>query len=166
MEHVAHTTLTLRSLELTDFSQVLLWNDDALFCEVNEWPLRREETALHEWWKQCVENNRPEFHRIGIEWNDRLIGYIDFANMTEHSAELGIAIGDSSLWQKGLGSKAIELALEYGRKKFKVQMYTAETHVSNIRAQKMLRKLGFTEYSESNKITLYKLTLEGVNVTK
>lgn len=159
MEFVSQRPLTLRPLELADFPQVLLWNDDALFCEVNEWPLRREETALFGWWKQCVENNRPEFHRIGIEWNDRLIGYVDFAEITDYSAELGIAIGDSSLWQKGLGSAALKQALDFGKKKFKVQMYTAETHVKNERAQKMLMRHGFVKQCESASMTNYILIL-------
>lgn len=159
MEHVTHTTLTLRPLELTDFSQVVLWNEDTLFCEVNEWPLRREETALLGWWKQCVENNKSDFHRIGIEWNDRLIGYVDFAEMTDYSAELGIAIGDSSLWQKGLGSAALAQALEFGKKEFKIHSYTAETHVSNTRAQKMLQRFGFVKRFESANMTNYILTL-------
>lgn len=157
MKRVAHTNLTLRPLKLTDFPQVLLWNQDALFCEMNEWPLRREETALLGWWKQYVETHRPEFHRIGIEWNDRLIGYIDFAEMTDHSAELGIAIGDSTLWQKGLGSKALLLAMEFGKLEFNVYNYTAETRVSNIYAQKMLTRLGFQKIKEQNDSLYYVL---------
>lgn len=162
MEYVSQDSLTLRPLKLYDFPQVLLWNQDPLFCEVNEWPLCREETALHEWWKQCVENNRPGFHRIGIEWSNRLIGYVDFADMTEHSAELGIAIGDSSLWQKGLGSAALAQALEFGKTEFKIHNYIAETHVSNTRAQNMLIRLGFHKTSEeiSNDYWHYELILK------
>lgn len=161
MEYVSQDSLTLRPLKLDDFPQVLLWNQDPLFCEVNEWPLNRDKVLLHNWWKQCVETNKSDFHRIGIEWNNRLIGYVDFADMTEHSAELGIAIGDSSLWQKGLGSAALTQALEFGKTEFKIHNYIAETHVSNTRAQNMLIRLGFHKTLEeiSNDYWHYELIL-------
>lgn len=159
MEFVSQRSLTLRPLELADFPQVLLWNQDTSFCEVNEWPLHREEAILFEWWKQCVETIRSDFHRIGIEWDNRLIGYVDFAEITDDSTELGIAIGDSTLWQKGLGSAALAQALEFGKTEFKIHSYTAETHVSNTRAQNMLQRFGFVKNCESANMTTYILTL-------
>lgn len=55
------------------------------------------------WWLHCVNNSAVDFIRMGIEYKEKLIGYIDLACIKETTAELGIAIGESRLWGKGLG---------------------------------------------------------------
>jgi len=43
---------------------------------------------------------------MGIEFNEKIIGYADLACMKDKTAELGIAIGESRSWGRGLGSNA------------------------------------------------------------
>lgn len=50
----------------------------------------------------CINNAAEDFIRMGIEFNEKLIGYADLACIKDNSAELGIAI-ESTLWGKGLG---------------------------------------------------------------
>ncbi|TDM16652.1 hypothetical protein [Macrococcoides canis] len=48
-------------------------------------------------------NEYDDFIRLGIELDDKLIGYADLAYIKGNSAELGIAIGESKLWGRGIG---------------------------------------------------------------
>lgn len=142
--------LRLRPLEINDFSHVLSWSRDPLFCEANGWAIHQDVTRLYEWWTRCVNQDIPHFQRIGIEWGQRLIGYVDLADIQNGTAEVGIAIGDSSLWQRGLGAAALEKALHYGQHNHDIKIFTAETSISNKRAVKMLMRAGFRKTNETD----------------
>lgn len=149
MEKVTESDVRLRPLSMNDFPELRKWSQDHLFCQANEWPTNRDANELGAWWKRCVENDSPTFLRLGIEYSGRLIGYVDFAEQTDTSTEFGIAIGDSSLWQQGLGAEAARLAMTYASKQLGIHRVTAETSLENLRAQKMLEKLGFEKTSDS-----------------
>ena len=136
--------LTLRPIEMYDFQNVLKWSQDGVFCESNGWDLNRTPDELYNWWKKCVENSSTEFIRIGIELNNALIGYGDLACINGSEAEVGIAIGERSLWGKGFGHKATVKLIDYG-KSIGIRNFLAETHESNIRARSMLERIGFEE---------------------
>jgi [ribosomal protein S5]-alanine N-acetyltransferase len=138
--------LTLRPIVLEDFQNVLIWSQDEIFCEANGWESNRTTDELYNWWKKCVENRRTDFIRIGIELNDTLIGYGDLACMNGTEAEVGIAIGESSLWGHGIGQAATIKLTQYG-KSIGITTFLAETHETNIRARKMLERIGFEEIS-------------------
>ena len=138
--------LTLRPIVLEDFQNVLIWSQDEIFCEANGWEFNRTTDELYNWWKKCVENRRTDFIRIGIELNDTLIGYGDLACMNGTEAEVGIAIGESSLWGHGIGQAATIKLTQYG-KSIGITTFLAETHETNIRARKMLERIGFEEIS-------------------
>lgn len=149
MEKVTDHPIQLRPLFLSDFSEVLTWSRDNRFCEANEWPLNRDQQELEAWWKKCVHNTSDTFIRLGIEFEHRLIGYVDFADYQDKQAELGIAIGDSKLWQRGLGSQSLKLAMKHGREHLGITTFLAETNETNVRARKMLKTLGFEEQRKS-----------------
>ncbi|WP_211748698.1 GNAT family N-acetyltransferase [Paenibacillus sp. Marseille-Q4541] len=65
----------------------------------------------------------------------------------DNTAKLGIAIGESALWGKGIGIQSALCMMEYGSNKLGITIYYAETHESNIRSRKMLEKIGFKEIS-------------------
>lgn len=153
------STLKLRPLEMRDFSEVLLWSKDPLFCEANGWDIHQDETRLYQWWTTCVNQDNPHFQRIGIEWEQRLIGYVDLADILDGTAEVGIAIGDSSLWQRGLGAAALEKALHYGHHTHDIKIFTAETSTSNNRAVKMLMRAGFQTMNETETSIYFMYTI-------
>ena len=92
---------------------------------------------------------KNDFIRMGIEMNKQLIGYVDLACIKDNTAELGIAIGESLLWGKGIGFNAALNMIEYGAKKLEITIFYAETHETNIRCRNMLEKLGFKEISRN-----------------
>jgi len=146
--------ITLRPIKMEDFQAVLLWSQDDDFCEANGWELNRSPEELSDWWKKCVDNKSTDFMRIGIALNNLLIGYGDLAYIHGSEAEIGIAIGRSSLWGQGIGQAATVKLINYG-KTIGITTFLAETHEINVRSRKMLERIGFIEICR-NGSELYK----------
>ncbi|MEN2466145.1 GNAT family N-acetyltransferase [Ornithinibacillus sp. JPR2-1] len=141
------TELKLRPLALADYDTVLRWSRDDIFCSFNGWALHRDPEELYQWWRHCVDGNTNKFVRLGVTWQDQLIGYADLAKIADNAAELGIAIGERRLWGKGLGYHACRKMIDYGSENFGITTFYAESHESNTRSRKMLERLGFKEIS-------------------
>lgn len=137
----------IRPITIEDFTYVVKWSKDDTFCDANEWERNRNESELFAWWLLCVNQTADDFLRMGIELDHQLIGYADLAHIENHSAELGIAIGDSELWGMGIGYSASRRMMEYASMHLGITVFTAETHETNRRSRKMLENLGFLEVS-------------------
>lgn len=136
-----------RKLKLEDFNAVVDWSRDEYFCEANGWQKNRDHMELFKWWERCVANQQKEMIRLGIEYKNRLIGYADLAEIKNNSAEIGIAIGNSTLWNVGIGTQMIKKLMNYANEQFGITTFYGETHETNHRSRKMLKKVGFTEES-------------------
>lgn len=161
--------ISFRALKLEDYDVVLNWNKDERFCEANGWQKNRDKDELFQWWNHCVDKQRNDFIRFGIEYNNRLIGYADLAKIRNNSAEIGIAIGDSKLWGMGIGTQTVNSLIHHAVKELRITIFYGETHETNLRSRKMMEKLGFTEVSRIGseiyldkkvKLIQYKLCLE------
>ncbi|WP_033542055.1 GNAT family N-acetyltransferase [Planococcus sp. CAU13] len=137
--------IRIRPLTMDDYEAVLKWSKDDIFCSANGWEMNRTPEELHIWWRMCVENIVEDFLRMGIECDGKLIGYADLAGIQDGSAELGIAIGESGLWGKGIGSRAAQALMDFAAEKLCITVFTAETNEANMRSRKMLEKIGFAE---------------------
>ncbi|WP_342575772.1 GNAT family N-acetyltransferase [Solibacillus sp. FSL K6-1781] len=158
----------LRKLKLEDFNAVVDWSRDDRFCEANGWQKNRDHLELFKWWERCVTNQQKDMIRLGIEYKNRLIGYADLAEFKNNSAEIGIAIGDSTLWNNGIGTQMIKKLLNYANEQFGVTTFYGKTYETNHRFRKMIEKVGFTEESREGtelyigkevKLVQYKLEL-------
>ncbi|MGA4515817.1 GNAT family N-acetyltransferase [Solibacillus silvestris] len=158
----------LRKLKLEDFNAVVDWSRDDRFCEANGWQKNRDHLELFKWWERCVTNQQKDMIRLGIEYKNRLIGYADLAEFKNNSAEIGIAIGDSTVWNNGIGTQMIKKLLNYANEQFGVTTFYGKTNETNHRSRKMMEKVGFTEESREGtelyigkevKLVQYKLEL-------
>jgi len=161
-------SIKLRHLTVDDYNYVLNWSKDDSFCSANGWEKNRNPNELYKWWLICVNNAAEDFIRMGIEFNEKLIGYADLACIKDNCAELGIAIGERTLWGKGLGYHSAISMIDYASKNLGITLFDAETHESNIRSRKMLEKIGFQEVSRigseqylgvENQLIQYRLNL-------
>lgn len=162
--------IKIRPLTIDDYEMVLKWSKDDSFCLANGWEVNRSPEELYKWWLNCVNNVAEDFIRMGIELNQKLIGYADLACIRDHTAELGIAIGDSGLWGKGIGFRSAICMMEYAAKKLGITTFNAETHEANLRSRRMLEKIGFKEISRlgteeylgmNSQLIQYRLNLRG-----
>ncbi|MHA6253312.1 GNAT family N-acetyltransferase [Oceanobacillus sp. CAU 1775] len=147
MKELHSHSIKIRPITEGDFEYVHVWSKDEKFCMANEWEINRSEEELYEWWLHCVRQDAKDFIRLGIEHHEKMIGYADLAAIKESTAELGIAIGDSTMWGRGLGFTAMLHTMKYGNENFGITLFTAETHEDNLRSQRMLEKLRFKEVS-------------------
>jgi [ribosomal protein S5]-alanine N-acetyltransferase len=161
--------ISFKALKLEDYEVILNWHKDIRFCEANGWKKTIDKDELFQWWNHVVNKPRNDFIRLGIEFNNRLIGYADLAEIRNNSAEIGIAIGDSELWGMGIGTLTVNNLINYAVKELKISTFYGETHETNLRSRKMMEKLGFTEVSRIGseiyldkevKLIQYKLCLE------
>jgi [ribosomal protein S5]-alanine N-acetyltransferase len=168
IENNTDQSLKIRPLTTDDFETVLNWSKDDNFCLANGWETNRNEEELHQWWIRCVNHSIQGFIRMGIEWNEKLIGYVDLACIKNNTAELGIAIGESTLWGKGIGYNSAMCMIDFASKELDITVFDAETHETNIRSRKMLEKIGFKEISRNgtevylgveSQLIRYRLTL-------
>ncbi|MDW0114120.1 GNAT family N-acetyltransferase [Sporosarcina saromensis] len=139
--------MTIRKLCMDDFVHVLNWSKDATFCAANGWVQNRSEEELYNWWFHCVNNNAVDFIRLRIDLGERLVGYVDLAGIHNDCAEIGIAIGERTLWGQGIGGEAVRCLMKYARETLGIPVFHAETNEENVRARNMLQKLGFVEAS-------------------
>lgn len=139
--------IKIRAITKDDFSFVRSWSEDEQFCLANGWELNRSEDELEAWWTTCVDQEREDFIRLGIDYENKLIGYVDLADIKENRAEIGIAIGARNLWGKGIGTTAIEKLITHAEENLEITMLKAETHETNLSSKKLLEKLGFEEIS-------------------
>lgn len=137
--------IRVRPLTMDDYEAVLKWSKDVAFCSANGWELNRSPEELYRWWSMCVKNSVEDFIRMGIEHNGEIIGYADLAGIEDNSAELGIAIGESGLWGKGIGPRAASAMMKFGAEELGITLFTAETNEANIRSRNMLERIGFEE---------------------
>ncbi|MDE1548508.1 GNAT family N-acetyltransferase [Jeotgalibaca caeni] len=136
----------IRPIRENDFPYVLAWSQDEAFCLANGWEVNRNEQELYNWWLHCVNHQSEKLLREGVEFEGRLIGYVDVADCTD-MAEVGIAIGDRTLWGQGMGTHILQRQMNHTAKVFGITVFYAETHETNIRSRRMLEKVGFEEVS-------------------
>ena len=104
--------------------------------------------------KYLEENASPEasFVIVTIEDN-KMIGTVSLEdiNSINRTATLGIFIGDKNYRDKGYGTEAIRLILEYGFKYMNLNNIKLDLMAFNTRALKCYEKCGFKEYGRRRK---------------
>ena len=111
-------------------------------------------TTLESEKKYLEENSSPEatFVIVTIE-GDKMIGTVGLedVNNINRTATLGIFIGDKDYRDKGYGTEAIKLILEYGFKYMNLNNIKLDLMAFNTRSLKCYEKCGFKEYGRRRK---------------
>ncbi|MHB8127943.1 MAG: GNAT family N-acetyltransferase [Mobilitalea sp.] len=84
------------------------------------------------------DNNR----RLIIEIDSIGVGEMSF-RIDDNSADIGIKICDFSYQEKGFGTKAIKMLINYLFKERAVDKIVLDTNLNNTRAQHVYEKIGF-----------------------
>jgi len=94
-----------------------------------------------------IENNHESnstFCHFGIyrNYNNELIGYVDFQNINENSAELSLSIPDKNYRNKHYGIDAAIIALKYGLEIRNIKNIIMRTRIDNIVVKNICEKIG------------------------
>jgi len=81
---------------------------------------------------------------IDMETN-KLIGNCGFQDIdnVNQTAEVGIFIGNKKYWNKGYGTEALSLLIDYGFKALNLHNISLRVYSFNERAKKSYEKIGF-----------------------
>ena len=98
------------------------------------------------WWK----SRNSDWHEFLIWYEGRRIGVVTIVQCDNWTPEVGFFIGETSLWNKGIGAQAVKLAEEWLRDRGYVQTHTT-VPVSNTRAIYLLKERGWIEAGHARK---------------
>lgn len=137
--------LYLRPLEEADIPTCLRWINDPeitrTLATFRPWNELRE----REWFQGLYKDEHNIGLAIALKENDKHIGNIGLHGLDwkNREAELGIMIGEKDEWDKGYGSEAISLMLEYGFERLNLHRIYLRVYEHNPRAQRCYEKAGF-----------------------
>ncbi|MDD3049921.1 MAG: GNAT family protein [Candidatus Cloacimonetes bacterium] len=131
MEDSERYTEWLNDIEVLKYLEIISRNMD----------LAQEKVALAE----LIKNNTV-FAIINRE-TEQLIGNVGFHNVDHlhQIAEIGIFIGNKNFWNRGFGTEAMNLALDYGFNILNLHNIMLRTFSYNNRAISCYKKIGFQE---------------------
>lgn len=129
----------LRPSEERDWPLTLAWRSHPLvyagsYSQTK--PLTWEE---HTNW---IKSRNKDWRHLIIIYDDRPVGILNITQLDHWEPEIGIYIGEVSLWGKGIGKEAVRLGLEYIKSLGKESCHTTILK-SNKRALGLAKSLGF-----------------------
>lgn len=140
--------IRLRAVEREDVKKFFEWVNDPEVTYGLTLYLPMSMTDEERWFERAM-NRAPDEKPLAIELRDgddwHLIGNCTFFNMDTmvHSAEIGIMIGDKSVWNQGLGTETISLLLRHGFETLNLNRISLTVYSDNPRARRTYEKAGF-----------------------
>jgi len=115
--------------------------------------------------EQCLADQSTLF--LGIRYlrsGQEHVGNVKISPIDQHHklGEIGILIGESSVWGKGIASKAISMIIEIAREELGLRKLTAGCYASNLGSKKAFLKAGFHIESQRKKHVLLNRQLEDI----
>lgn len=140
--------IRLRAVSRKDLPDFVTWLNDS---DVGEniaiyYPLSNEQ---EEKWFAEMQTHHVDEHPLAIEAKDqkkwKLIGNTGFLNIDQRarSAEIGIFIGDKQYWNKGYGTEAMRLMVNYGFQALNLNRIFLRVFETNLRGVRCYEKVGF-----------------------
>ena len=106
--------------------------------------------------ENMIKNNNVIFAIIDLKL-DKLIGNCGLHDIdhVDRKAEFGIFIGDKSFWNKGYGTEATKLILDFGFNVLNLNSIMLRVFEYNARAMKCYEKAGFKEIGRRRQARIF-----------
>lgn len=129
-------------------------NDLDIYIDKNAYtPYIYEEEKVNRYIQRQIDLKRKAF---AIMFNDEMVGEIIIKNIEEHKcATMGIAMKNTKYKDRGFGTKAEQLAIQYVFNELDIPILYADSIVSNKRSQHVLEKVGFKLIKEDGDFKYY-----------
>jgi RimJ/RimL family protein N-acetyltransferase len=140
--------IRLRGVEKEDLPNFVAWMNDPEVIEglLVFWPMSSVDEAR--WLESLGGREQPEKPlaidaRDGEDWKH--IGSCGFHNFEWkiRTAEIGISIGDKSVWNQGYGTETVRLMLQTGFETLNLNRIYLHVNANNPRAIRSYEKCGF-----------------------
>ena len=138
----------LRGAERSDLEKFVIWINDPEVTAGLTLFLPMSSVDEDKWFDNAMQRPQEEKPLV-IDMKDgdgwRLIGNSGFFNFdwVARSAEVGIMIGDKSVWNKGYGSEVMTLLLRHGFRTLNLKRVYLHVYAENERAIRTYEKAGF-----------------------
>ncbi len=147
----------LSPINVEDADQYCVWLNDLevssnLLTFGQQLSLEREKVILQD----MIKNNAQIFAIIDAD-SDKLIGNCSIFRISERNrkAEVGIFIGDKEYWDKGYGTEALSLLIDYGFNVLNLNNIMLEVFSYNKRAIHSYKKVGFKEIGRRREAIIF-----------
>lgn len=133
-----------------------LVHDPMLFMDMSRFkPFVYSEAACDAYFDRYVKMGRKH---LAIMLDDEPIGEIILKNFdhTQRSCELGICLKNDSVKNKGYGTQAEILALQYAFEVLGMETVFADSILKNKRSQHVLKKVGFIQTHQDELFRYYR----------
>lgn len=141
--------IRLRGVERDDIPRFYEWINDPQVLEGLSIYLPMSMADEEKWLERAASREQAE-KPLAIEMQDgggwRLIGncgFFDF-DWTSRAGEIGIMIGDRSVWDQGFGTETVGLMLKHGFETLNLNRVVLRVYDNNRRAIRAYQKAGFT----------------------
>lgn len=141
--------VNLRTMVPSDIADYKRWDDPNLAAWKFDGPWYGVRTVPSERAQKRLEENRePPYKCLEIETSDGVhLGFliVYHREVDPHMTEVGIDIIEETYWNKGLGTEALYLWVDYLFQEYKFTRIGFSTWSGNHRAIAVGRKLGFVQ---------------------
>lgn len=129
-------------------------NDLDLYIDKNAYtPYIYDEEKVNRYIQKQIDLNRKPF---AIMCSREMVGELIIKNIEEHKcATMGIAMKNAKYKDRGFGTKAEQLAIEYVFHELDIPVLYADSILSNTRSQHVLEKVGFRLIKEEGDFKYY-----------
>src|SRR5690554_1071645 len=139
-----YDNLTIRNATIHDAQQLAQWWNDGNIMAHAGFPNGTGQTK--EGIANSLKNDTDDTHRrLIIEIDNVAIGEMNYRNVGEKTAEIGIKICDFSKQNKGTGRKFLSMLIFSLFNDYGYQKIILDINVKNERAQHVYNQLGFRE---------------------
>ena len=131
-------------------------NDLDLYIDKSAYvPYTYDEEKVNRYIQRQIDLNRKVF---AIMHHDEMVGEVVIKNIEEQQcATLGIAMKNAQYKDRGFGTKAEQLAIQYVVHELDIPVLYADSILSNTRSQHVLEKVGFTFIKEEGDFKYYRM---------
>ena len=138
-------SVTLRPLEYDDIDTLYAWNTNIELEMLAGWGPKRSRTAYRQRYERRIANPEADEYMFGIEVDERLVGYVQLAEIDreQRRAMVGIVIGEKDIWGRGIGSTALRILLDFSYTVIGLERITAEVYGFNTRSLRLMEHVGF-----------------------
>lgn len=114
-----------------------------------------DEEKVNQYIKRQIDLKRKSF---AIMCGNEMVGEVVIKNIEEHKcATMGIAMRNVKYKDKGYGTKAELLAIDYVFHELDIPTLYADSILSNTRSQHVLEKVGFQLIGEDERFKYYRI---------
>jgi RimJ/RimL family protein N-acetyltransferase len=133
----------LRAIEDDDLPRYIQWLNDPTVIEFFGQFQPMTLTQEQQWYEQMLQDD--SVINFATEYNGQHIGGSGFCaiDRQNRNAEVGLFIGITDLWDKGLGREVLEALVKYGFDELNLNRIYLRVFAENKRAVHLYEKVGF-----------------------